>query len=128
MQFLNFQHFLGSLQFSRPLTRSFNQCGETLSIQASDEQSLRENCRKQKGRSCIGADHDSNTWLVEAKLDEDILDWESARIDLRFSEIDAEIVESGMSKPDRFRVHTRGKSPVQKDDLIYLEIRNQSES
>ena len=44
-------------------------------------------------------DQDQNTWLVEAKLDEDILDWESVRLDFRFSEIGAEIVESSMSKP-----------------------------
>jgi hypothetical protein len=36
----------------------------------------------------------ANTWLVEAKLDEDVLAWESVRLDFRFSEIDAEIVES----------------------------------
>ena len=39
-------------------------------------------------------DQDPNTWLIEAKLDEDILDWESVRLDFRFSEIDAEIVEA----------------------------------
>jgi hypothetical protein len=69
-------------------------------------------------------DQDPNTWLIEAKLDEDILDWESVRLDFRFSEIDAEIVESSMSKPDRFAVRTRGKSPLQKDDVIHFDIRN----
>jgi hypothetical protein len=59
-------------------------------------------------------DQDQNTWLVEAKLDEDILDWESVRLDFRFSEIDAEIVESSMSKPDRFTVRTHGKSPCKR--------------
>ena len=72
-------------------------------------------------------DQDPNTWLIEAKLDEDILDWETVRLDFRFSEIDAEIVES-MSKPDRFTVRTRGKSPLQKDDVIHLDIRKQNES
>jgi hypothetical protein len=46
-------------------------------------------------------DQDPNTWLIEAKLDQDILDWESVRLDLRSSEIDAEIVESSMSGPDQ---------------------------
>ena len=59
-------------------------------------------------------DQKPNTWLIEAKLDEDILDWESVRLDFRFSEIDAEIVESSMSKPDRFTVRTRGKSPYKR--------------
>jgi hypothetical protein len=73
-------------------------------------------------------DQDPNTWLIEAKLDEDILDWETVRLDFRFSEIDAEIVESSMSKPDRFTVRTRGKSPLQKHDVIHVDIWNQNES
>ena len=36
-----------------------------------------------------GPDQDPNTWLIEAKLDEDILDWETVRLDFRISEIDA---------------------------------------
>src|SRR6266478_4418998 len=60
-------------------------------------------------------DQDPNTWLIEAKLDENILDWESVRLDFRFSEIDAEILESSMSEANRFTVRTRGKSPLQKD-------------
>jgi hypothetical protein len=72
-------------------------------------------------------DQDPDTWLIEAKLDEDILDWETVRLDFRFSEIDTEIVESSMSKPDRFTVRTRGQSPLQKHDVIHLDIRNQNE-
>ena len=73
-------------------------------------------------------DQDPNTWLIEAKLGEDILDWETVRLDFRFSEIDAEIVESSMSKPDRFTVRTRGESPLLKHDVIDVDIRNQNES
>ena len=73
-------------------------------------------------------DQDPNTWLIAAKLDEDILDWETVRLDFRSSEIDAEIIECSMSTPDRFTVRTRGKSPRQKDDVIHLDIRKQSES
>jgi hypothetical protein len=73
-------------------------------------------------------DQAPNTWLIEAKLDEDILDWENVRLDLRFSEIDAEIVESSMSEADRFTVRTRGKSPRKKDDMIHVDIRTQNES
>jgi len=73
-------------------------------------------------------DQDPNTWLIEAKLDEDILDWKSVRLDFRFSEIDAEIVENSMSKPDRFTVRTRGKSPLQKHDVIHVDIWNKNES
>jgi hypothetical protein len=42
-------------------------------------------------------DQDPNTWLIEAKLDQDILDWQSVRLDLRSSEIDAEIVDEAPS-------------------------------
>jgi hypothetical protein len=73
-------------------------------------------------------DQDPNTWLIDAKLDQDILDWESWPLDFRSSEIDAEIVESSMSGPDRFTVRTRGQSPLLTDDVIHFDIRKQSES
>jgi len=60
-----------------------------------------------KEDSASEPDQDPNTWLIEAKLDEDILDWETVRLDFRFSEIDAKIIESSMSKSDRFTVRTR---------------------
>jgi hypothetical protein len=33
-----------------------------------------------------------------------------------------------MSEPDRFTVRTRGKSPLQKGDVIHFDIRKQNES
>jgi hypothetical protein len=39
-------------------------------------------------------DQDPNTWLIEAKLSEDVIDWETLRLDFRISEIESEIVES----------------------------------
>jgi hypothetical protein len=74
------------------------------------------------------SDQDPNTWLIEAKLDEDVLDWETVRLDFRFSEIDTEIVESSMSGPERFTIRTRGQSPLQKHDVIHLDIRKQNET
>jgi len=73
-------------------------------------------------------DKDPNTWLIEAKLDEDVVNWETVRLDFRFDEIKAEIVESSMSEPDRFTLRTRGKSPLKKGDVIHVDIREQSES
>jgi hypothetical protein len=35
-------------------------------------------------------DQDPNTWLIEAKLGEDIIDWETVRLDLRISEIESD--------------------------------------
>jgi hypothetical protein len=71
-------------------------------------------------------DHDSSTWLIEARLNEDIVDWEGARLDIQPSEIEAEIVEISMSDPECFTVRTRGKSPLQKGDFIHVHIRKQN--
>jgi hypothetical protein len=73
-------------------------------------------------------DQDPNTWLIEANLEEDILDWENVRLAFRSSEIEAEIVESSMSAPDRFTIRTRGKSPLKKGDVIHVDSREQNES
>jgi hypothetical protein len=73
-------------------------------------------------------DKDPNTWLIEAKLDEDIIDWDTARLNCRYDQIEAEIVESSMSEPNRFTVRTRGESPLKKGDVIHVEIREQNEN
>ena len=73
-------------------------------------------------------DGDPDTWLIEGKLEEDVLDWEDVRLDFRSSEIEAEIVESSLPEPDRFTVRTRGQSPLQKGQTIHVDIREQSES
>jgi hypothetical protein len=72
-------------------------------------------------------DRAPNTWLVEGKLDEDILDWDKVGLDLRFSEIDAEVLESSMSEPSRFTIRTNGKSPLKKGDVIHFDIREQTQ-
>lgn len=73
-------------------------------------------------------DQDPNTWLIEAKLEEDILDWETVRLDFRSSEIEAEIIESSMSETNYFTIRTRGKSPLQKGDVIHVDVRDQTEN
>ncbi|HXM05554.1 MAG TPA: hypothetical protein VN939_23270 [Chthoniobacterales bacterium] len=72
-------------------------------------------------------DHAPNTWLVEGKLEQDILDWETVQLDFRSSEIEAEILESSMSEPDRFIIRTRGKSPLQRGDVIHVDVRERTE-
>jgi hypothetical protein len=47
-------------------------------------------------------DHDPNCWLIEGKLDEDIIGWEKARLDVPASEINTEIIESSISEPDPY--------------------------
>jgi hypothetical protein len=60
-------------------------------------------------------DQAPNTWLIEAKLDEDILDWENVRLDLRFSEIDAQDRFTPVSHADSTRAgcwqRIRAQSP-----------------
>jgi hypothetical protein len=73
-------------------------------------------------------DQNSDTWLLEAKLEEDILDWESVRLDFHSSEIEAEIVESSLAEPDRFTIRTRGKSPLTKGYVIHVDVRPQGDN
>jgi len=68
-----------------------------------------------------------NTWLIEGKLDEDIIDWEKVRLDFRFSEIGSEVLESSMSEANRFAVRTNGESPLKKGDVIHFDIYEQNE-
>jgi len=72
-------------------------------------------------------DKDQNTWLIEAKLDEHITDWETVQLDLRPGEIEAEIVESSMSEPNRLTLRTRGQSPLKKGKVIYVDVRDQKQ-
>jgi hypothetical protein len=72
-------------------------------------------------------DKDPNSWLIEAKLDEDVADWETVRLDFRSDEVKAEIVESSMSEPTRFTIRTHGESPLKKGDVIQVNIREQRE-
>lgn len=68
-------------------------------------------------------DKDPDTWLVEAELHEDIIDWENVRLDFQSSEIDAEIIESTMTGPSHFTARTRGHSPLKKGDVIQVNVR-----
>ena len=65
-------------------------------------------------------DQDPKTWLIEANLSEDIIDWETVRLDFRISEVESEIVESSMSEPHRLTIRTHGKSPLKKVMLSTL--------
>jgi hypothetical protein len=68
-------------------------------------------------------DQKLNTWLIQGKLSEDILDWENVRLDFQSSEIEVEIIESCLSDPSRFTIRTSGRSPLKKGDLIQVAIR-----
>jgi hypothetical protein len=83
-----------------------------------------ENCKEDPASE---PDRDPNTWLLEAKLEVPILDWEIVQLDFRSSEIKAEVVEGSMAKPKRLTIRTRGKSPLQKGDFIHVDIRRPNE-
>jgi hypothetical protein len=68
-------------------------------------------------------DQEPNTWLIQGKLSEDILDWENAQLDFQSSEIEAEIIESSLSDPSRFTIRTSGRSPLKKGDQVHVDIR-----
>ena len=68
-------------------------------------------------------DQKLNTWLIQGKLSEDILDWENVRLDFQSSEIEVEIIESCLSDPSRFTIRTSARSPLKKGDLIQVDIR-----
>jgi len=68
-------------------------------------------------------DQEPDTWLIQGKLSEDVLDWENVRLDFQSSEIEAEIIESSLSDPSRFTIRTSGRSPLKKGDLVHVDIR-----
>jgi hypothetical protein len=68
----------------------------------------------------------SDTWLVEAKLGQDVLGWENMRVEVQTSEIGAEILETSMGTAKEFTVRTRGQSQVKKGDTMHVAIREAS--
>jgi hypothetical protein len=68
-------------------------------------------------------DQEPNTWLIQGKLSEDVLDWENVRLEFVSSEIEAQIIESSLSDPSRFTIRTSGRSPLKKGDLVHVDIR-----
>jgi hypothetical protein len=71
-------------------------------------------------------DKEPNTCLIEAKLEEDIPGWETARVDFHLPAIAAEILESSMAEPNRLTIRTRGQSPLRRGDVITVEVREQN--
>jgi hypothetical protein len=69
-------------------------------------------------------DHRSDTWLIEAKLEQNVFGWQSTRIDLQASEVGAEIIETSMADAKQFTVRTRGKPSVDKGDRLHVAVRD----
>lgn len=71
-------------------------------------------------------DQDPNTWLIEARLEEDIPNWENARLQFEPPGVEAEIVELSLSEPNRFTVRTEGESPLKRGDIIQVQVWEQN--
>lgn len=68
-------------------------------------------------------DQEPNTWLIQGKLSEDVLNWENVQLDFQSAEIKTEIIESSLSNPTRFTIRTSGRSPLKKGDQVHVNIR-----
>jgi len=71
-------------------------------------------------------DHDPNTWMIEARLEEDIPNWENARLHFEAPGVEAEIVEVSISEANRFTVRTEGESPLKRGDVIHVQVWEQN--
>jgi hypothetical protein len=68
-------------------------------------------------------DRRTDTWLVEAKLENDLVGWENMRIDVRAAEIGAEIVEATMADAKRFTIRTSGEPKIHKGSTFAVAVR-----
>ena len=59
-------------------------------------------------------DRRADTWLIEGKLERDLMGWENMKIDVPAPEIGAEIVEITLADAKRFTIRTRGEPKVHK--------------
>ena len=80
---------------------------------------------KQKEDSGAEPDHRSDTWIFQAKLEADLLGWEDSRVDVRASEVGAEIIEISMADAKRFTVRTRAEPKLKKGDVFQVAVREQ---
>ena len=85
-------------------------------VQAKVQENRREDPKTEPGK-------DPNTWLIEAQFEEDLPEWERAKLHFQAPSVE-EIVEVTMTEPDRFIVRTRGQSPLKKGDVIAVDVRS----
>jgi hypothetical protein len=73
-------------------------------------------------------DRARNSWLIEGKLDEDVVEWESVRPVFQDSEFGAEVEEASLSGPKNFTVRTIGQPRLKTGDELSIAIRSAQES
>ncbi|HYZ72224.1 MAG TPA: hypothetical protein VE641_04050 [Chthoniobacterales bacterium] len=68
-------------------------------------------------------DRRADTWLIEGKLEHDLMGWENMKIDVSAPEIGAEIVEATMADAKHFTIRTRGEPKVRKGNHFAVAAR-----
>jgi hypothetical protein len=68
-------------------------------------------------------DRRADTWLIEGKLEQDLMGWENMKIDVPAPEVGAEIVETTMADAKRFTIRTRGEPKVHKGSRLAVTVR-----
>ena len=68
-------------------------------------------------------DRRTDTWLVEARLENELMGWENMRMDVRAPEIGAEIVEATMAYAKRFTIRACGEPKVHKGSKFGVAVR-----
>ena len=68
-------------------------------------------------------DRRADTWLIEGKLEHDLMGWEDMKIDVPAPQIGAEIIESTMADAKRFTIRTRGEPKVHKGSQFGVAAR-----
>ena len=68
-------------------------------------------------------DRRADTWLLEAKLENDLIGWENMKIDVPAPEIGAEIIETTMADAKHFTIRTRGEPKVRKGSGFTVAVR-----
>ena len=69
-------------------------------------------------------DHRTDTWIIAARLETDLLGWEGSRVDVRASDIGAEIIETSMADAKRFTIRTNGKPKLKQGDAFEVAVRD----
>ena len=68
-------------------------------------------------------DQRTDTWLIEAKLEHDLMGWENMKIEVPAPEIGAEIVETTLADAKHLTVRTRGEPKVHKSAVFAVAVR-----
>ena len=68
-------------------------------------------------------DQRTDTWLIEAKLEHDLMGWENMKIEVPAPEIGAEIVETTLADAKHLTVRTRGEPKVHKSSVFAVAVR-----